>query len=489
MTIVWFRQDLRLADNPALQAAMQRGPVVPVFIWDEGGEGRWAPGSASRWWLHHSLQALDEALRRRGSRLVLRRGDAAACLKRLVAEMGADAVYWNRRHEPSVRRRDREVESELGIAGRETRPFEASLLFAPDDLRNQTGGPFQVFTPFWKRCLAVAAARPPRAPLPALERIPAPARWPVTEPLDALQLLPKIPWDAGLRLAWTPGETAAAARLRHFVSAALGNYADDRDRPDLDGTSSLSAALHFGEISPHQVWAAVRAAPPGHGADVFLKEIGWREFAYHLLAHFPATPEAPLRPAYAAFPWRKDAGHLEAWQRGRTGYPLIDAGMRQLWRTGWMHNRVRMIVASFLVKDLRISWRAGADWFWDTLVDADLASNTLGWQWAAGCGADAAPYFRIFHPVLQARRFDPDGAYVRRWVPELAKLPTPHLHAPWEAPGELLAAAGVRLGATYPVPLVDHAQARSAALAAFRTLRDAQPAAGKQNPGFFKTCA
>jgi deoxyribodipyrimidine photo-lyase len=481
-TLLWFRQDLRLQDNPALNAAVARGgPVVPVYVLDDAAEGRWAPGGASRWWLHQSLAVLDTALREKGSRLVLARGPAAEIIPALQTATGAGAVFWNRRYEPAAIARDSALKAALTAAGVETRSWNSALLFEPHEVQNREGGPFKVFTPYWRHCLTLPVAEPVRA---AAGPLPAPDRWPDSRTLAELSLLPRIRWDTGIAAAWQPGEAAARERLKRFVAGAMSDYAGQRDAPATAGTSGLSPALHFGEIGPRQIWAVVRAAgktrgvfPPGKGAQVFLTEVGWREFAYHQLFHFPHTPEQPLRPEFARFPWAADPGHrmLQAWQRGRTGYPVVDAGMRQLWHTGWMHNRVRMIAASFLVKHLRLPWTAGADWFWDTLVDADLAANTLGWQWTAGCGADAAPYFRVFAPVLQGRKFDPDGAYVRRWVPELAHLPVEYIHAPWEAPAATLAAAGVTLGRDYPGPIVDHATARSAALEAWRSLRPAGP--------------
>ncbi|MBL9188729.1 MAG: deoxyribodipyrimidine photo-lyase [Opitutaceae bacterium] len=477
-TLLWFRHDLRLQDNPALHAALARGvPVVPVFILDEAGEGRWPMGGASRWWLHHSLQALDAALRERGLRLILARGDSATMLRALVRATAADAVHWNRRYEPAIIARDKAIKAELNGAGIEAKSFNSGLLHEPHAIANKAGGPFQVFTPFWRHCLTLPVAEPIKI---SLATVPAPAKWPQSLGLDELELRPRIPWDAGLGETWTPGEAGGMKRLRHFAARAMEDYAEERNLPGRDGTSMLSPWLHFGEVSPRQVWAAVQARskasgvfPPSKGAAVFLSEVGWREFAHHLLFHFPHTPERPLREDFAKFPWADDpqGAKLRAWQRGLTGYPIVDAGMRQLWRTGWMHNRVRMIVASFLVKHLRLPWNHGAEWFWDTLVDADLANNTLGWQWSAGCGADAAPYFRVFAPVLQGRKFDANGDYVRRWVPELAKLPAENLHTPWEAPAEVLAEAGVTLGKNYPHPIVDHATARDDALAAFKALR------------------
>ncbi len=476
--ILWFRQDLRLQDNPALQAAVARGePIVPVFIFDEAGEGRWPAGGASRWWLHHSLVALDASLREHGSRLVIARGESEVILRHLIAQTGAGAVYWNRRYEPAAIARDANIKMKLAAAGVEAKSFNAALLHEPHTIANKAGGPYQVFTPFWRHCLTLAVAAPLKL---GAGKLAAPAAWPSSLATQALGLLPRLAWDAGFAATWTPGEAGATKRLRAFVTRAMTAYSDRRNVPGIAGTSELSAYLHFGEVSPRQIWAAVQGAskdsgvfPPSKGAAVFLNEIGWREFAHHLLFHFPRTPEQPLREEFGRFPWASDPGNkkLRAWQRGRTGYPIVDAGMRQLWHTGWMHNRVRMIVASFLVKHLRLPWTLGAAWFWDTLVDADLASNTLGWQWSAGCGADAAPYFRVFAPVLQGEKFDPDGAYVRRWVPELAKLPAENIHAPWAAPLHVLAEAGLTLGENYPHPIVDHASARNEALAAFKALR------------------
>lgn len=477
--IVWFRQDLRLADNPALQAALARGvPVVPVFIHDPEDAGIWTPGAASRWWLHGSLEALAAGLRRRGSRLIMRRGSPLAVLREIAESSGAEAVYWNRCWEPDAVRRDALVAAGLADDGVAVSARAGNLLFDPGALQNKAGRPFQVFSPFWKHCLRLPE---PDAPLPAPERIPAPARWPASADIEEFGLLPRPDWAAGMRSAWTPGEAGAAACLQQFLDGALDAYPAARDVPAADGVSRLSPHLHFGEASPRQVWHAVRGREQGAGrlsvseaAQAYLRQLGWREFAHHLLVHFPTTPEQPLRSEFARFPWIEHEGGLRAWQQGRTGYPIVDAGMRQLWATGWMHNRVRMITGSFLVKDLRIHWLEGARWFWDTLVDADLANNTLGWQWVAGCGADAAPYFRIFNPVKQGQRFDPDGAYVRHWVPELGRLPKLWIHNPWEAPADVLEGAGVSLGENYPLPLVEHSVARTQALSALKSMRAAR---------------
>jgi deoxyribodipyrimidine photo-lyase len=476
-TLLWFRQDLRLADHPALQAAIARGgPIVPVFLWAPGEEGAWAPGGASRWWLHESLGRLDAALRDRGTALVLRRTeDSLAALRELIAQTGATAVYWNRRYEPAAIARDRVIKEQLRATGVEAHSFNAALLAEPWDVRNRSGRPFQVYTPFWKSLLATLD--PPRS-VAAPARIDAPRVAPRSDTLADLGLLPPIRWFETMATQWNPGESGAARRLDSFIDIALACYADDRDRPDRTGTSRLSPHLHFGEISPRQVWHALADAAAARGLDTaswrsgkFIAEVGWREFAHHLLFHFPHTPLEPLRGEFTKFQWADSPAHLAAWQHGRTGIPLVDAGMRELWAHGWMHNRVRMIAASFLVKNLRLPWQHGARWFWDTLVDADLASNTLGWQWSAGCGADAAPYFRVFNPVTQGRKFDPDGHYVRRWIPELAALEGQQIHAPWECDAATLHRAGVVLGTTYPRPIVDLKDSRMAALAAFAQLR------------------
>ncbi len=465
--LVWLRQDLRLADHPALAAAVAHGPVVLAYVLDE--HGPWPPGAASRWWLHHSLAAMAEAVAAKGGALVLARGRAETEIPRLAAEMGAGAVFWNRRHEPHEAGREQAVADRLAAAGIEPRRFAGNLLFEPGSVRTKDRGQFQVFTAFWRCAMTLT---PPAMPLPAPACLPIPARTPASLPLAALELLPRLPWWHGLAAAWQPGEAAALAKLAAFLDQRLDSYGVARDRPDCDdGTSRLSPHLACGEISPRQIWHAIRARPPSDGAETFLKEVGWREFSYAILAQHPALPEHPLKAEFAGFPWQPDDDALDSWRRGRTGYPLVDAGMRQLWGTGWMHNRVRMIAASFLVKHLLIPWQRGEEWFWDTLVDGDLAANAASWQWVAGSGADAAPYFRIFNPSLQGEKFDPRGAYIRRWVPELAGLPDRFIHRPWEAPPAMLARTG------YPPPIIDHGMARQRALAAFKRLRggDVEP--------------
>jgi deoxyribodipyrimidine photo-lyase len=475
-SIVWFRNDLRLADNPALNAAIERGrPIIPVFIWAPMEEAEWAPGAASRWWLHQSLSKLIEALKQFGVQLVIRVGDSPEILKVLVRESRAGAVFWNRRYEPAMVQRDCQIEQRLRARGCEVRVFDAALLADPGTVRTSSGKPFQVFTAFWKRCLA---SIDPRPPLPAPRTLSPGGNALKSTPVAALELLPRIKWDSGLTAAWQPGELGAKRALGRFCSAKLGNYLMTRNRPDLIGTSRLSPHLHFGELSVRQIWHSLSRRNEKSGLrktgwknSQFVFELGWREFANYLLYHFPTTPGQPLRQEFERFPWRNNKVRLRAWQRGQTGYPMVDAGMRELWTTGWMHNRVRMIVASFLVKHLLIPWQEGARWFWDTLVDADLANNTLGWQWTAGCGADAAPFFRIFNPMHQGEKFDPKGEYVRRWVPELARVPDRWLHCPWTTPPNILAKSGVKLGVTYPCPIVDHAAARHLALAAFEKLK------------------
>lgn len=469
-SIVWFRRDLRLADNPALNAALRlNAPLALLFIYAPEEEGEWSPGGASRWWLHHSLSSLQREIEALGGRLIVRAGSSEEVLKEVIAETSATHLFWNRLYEPAIISRDTRLKEELSRLLK-VESFNSALLFEPWEISNQSGKPFQVFTPFWRACLKDFV---PEKPLPA------PASFDTVSSLkslsvDELQLLPTIPWDTQFYENWKPGESSAFNALREFLNKAVGDYSDLRDIPSVRGTSRLSPHLHFGEISPRQIWheteSALRqkgGAITEKGAEHFLREVGWREFAHHLLFHFPHTPSAPLRENFEGFPWESDPEILSRWQRGMTGYPIVDAGMRELWHTGWMHNRVRMIVSSFLVKHLLHSWLDGAKWFWDTLVDASLASNTLGWQWSGGCGADAAPYFRIFNPVTQGEKFDPEGIYVRRWVPEVSALPDNYIFKPWEAPQAVLDRAGVVLGKTYPQPIVDHRFSRERALRAF----------------------
>lgn len=473
--IVWFRRDLRLRDHAALLAVGER-PLIPLYILDDAATVGRSMGGASRWWLHHSLAALDADLQRRGSRLLLRRGPAAKVLSALARESGAKAVHCSRSY-GAAGTMEAALAEALNAEGVTLRRFSGNLLFEPETIATGQGTPFRVFTPFWRACLA---SPEPKAPQDAPDVLTAPPTWPSGDRLENWRLRPTAPdWAGGLRETWTPGEQGAAERARDFIEMGLSTYGARRDRPDLPGTSMLSPHLSFGEISPRQLWHSVMAQGGlggQGGAEAFLRELGWREFCHHLLHHWPEMDAEPFQPKFAAFPWRDDAAALRAWQKGATGYPLVDAGMRQLWHSGWMHNRVRMIVASFLTKHLLGHWQRGEAWFWDTLVDADPANNPAGWQWVAGSGADAAPYFRIFNPVAQSQRFDPRGDYLRHWLPELARLPDKFLHAPWTAPDGELQAAGVNLGTDYPRPIVDHAAARQRALDAFAELKRASAA-------------
>jgi len=466
--LLWFRRDLRLSDHPALTAAVETGrPVIPVYLLDgeDPDETSRRLGRAARWWLHGSLEALARDLEARGSRLILRRGPAAPALAALAAETGADVVFWTRHAGAD----EKPLADALAGQGISARRLRGTLLFEPEEVRTKQGGPFRVFTPFWKH---LQTLDPPARPLPVPACLPVPTFWPTSEALGEWGLCPTRPdWAGGLREIWTPGEAFASARLAAFLEDRASGYAEGRDRLAAEATSRLSPHLRFGEISARAIWHAVRARPPHPGAESFLREVAWREFCHHLLALAPDLADRPMQEAFARFPWRDDPDGLKAWRRGLTGYPAVDAGMRQLWATGWMHNRARMVVGSFLVKDLLIDWHAGERWFWDTLVDACPANNPAGWQWVAGCGADAAPYFRVFNPVLQGEKFDPDGAYVRAWVPELTKLPDRWLHCPWEAPAAVLRDAGVLLGETYPHPVVAHKAARERALAALNTIK------------------
>lgn len=473
--LLWVRRELRLADHPALvTAAASKRPVIPVFVLDDEAPARWAMGAASRWWLGNSLGRFAQALDGLGSRLIIRRGRTEDVLAQLAGETGAASVYMTRAYEPWARRLETRLKSKLQGAGIELKRFAGGLLFEPEMIATQQGGSFRVYSPFARACFA---APPPRTPLAPPSSLMTPDAWPKSLSIDSLMLLPTKPdWAGGMRNAWMPGEDGAIRRLEEFLAGPVGRYHEHRDRPDLPATSRLSPHLHFGEISAATCWhvadGAARSGSAGQkGVEKFLREVLWREFSYHLLYHHEDLPEQPFRPEFEAFPWRDDASGLEAWQKGQTGYPIVDAGMRELWATGWMHNRVRMVVASFLIKDLLVPWQQGEAWFWDTLVDADLANNAASWQWVAGSGADAAPYFRVFNPTTQGTKFDPDGAYVRKWVPELARLPADLIHKPHEAPAAALREAGVTLGKDYPQPIVDHKAARERALAAFAALK------------------
>ncbi|GBQ13148.1 deoxyribodipyrimidine photo-lyase [Komagataeibacter rhaeticus] len=459
-TIMWFRDDLRLADNPALSDAAASGPVICLYVHDPA----LAPGSAARWWLHGALTALEDDLRARGGRLCIMAGPAWQCVLRLARQAGAGAVVWNRRYGGAARQVDARIKLALKDMGVQARSHRGNMLHEPWQVRTRQGAPFRVYTPWWR---AVRATGAPLPPLPVPAALGFAALPPAVEDglvsLSALELQPTRPdWAQGLRDTWQPGEQAAHARLATFMATRLPGYARLRDLPARPATSGLSPCLRFGHISPRQIWHAVEAQGDVDADGMcFLSEVGWRDFAHATLFDCPDMATRSLRPEYDRMPWRTDPAGLRAWQQGRTGYPIVDAGMRELWHTGWMHNRVRMIVASFLTKHLLLDWRAGERWFADTLVDADGASNPFNWQWVAGCGLDAAPYFRIFNPVLQGEKFDPEGDYVRRWVPEIAHLAGRAVHTPWKFPH-------VHRG--YPAPVVDLADGRARALAAWKTL-------------------
>jgi len=470
--LLWFRRNLRLTDNAALIAAAERGdPIIPVYVLDELDAG-----GASRWWLHHSLASLDNDLQKLGASLLLLSGPPETALARAAEQSGAGRLFFSRRYEPQACRQEEAIGTALD-SQLEIHACDDGYLNHPVRPLTKSETPFRVFTPYWR---APSALPEPPQPQPVPTAIRFAEHDLESLRLDDLDLLPSKPnWAQGFDDDWAPGEAGALRRLDELDSAARG-YAEQRDRPDLDTTSRLSPHLHFGEVSARQVWHALREqtahAKSSTGAEALCRQLYWRDFSAYLLFHFPTLPEQPLRKEFEYFPWSSDQDGLRAWQRGMTGYPIVDAGMRQLWATGWMHNRVRMIAASFLVKDLLIPWQQGADWFLDTLVDADLANNSASWQWVAGCGTDAAPYFRIFNPVLQGKKFDPAGDYVRRWVPELAAMPDQHIHDPWGASLDTQTSCGVVIGDNYPQPIVDHGKARQDALAAYQMTRSAMSA-------------
>lgn len=478
-TILWFRQDLRLRDNPALQAALHtRQAIIPVYIHDL--EHDWSIGAASQWWLHHSLLSLQKTLRKHESNLLVLAGPAQQKLLALCKKANASHVFWNRCYEPHTIQRDKTIKQHLRDKHIEVESFNGSLLVEPWHGLKKDATPYRVFTPFWKAIQQKGVnlySFKPRGKFPS---VPPDIPSKKNQDITSLKLMPRIAWDSGIKKTWQPGETAVNQYLDDFLDEPLLHYPEERDIPATRGTSRLAPYLHFGEISPWQLWQTIQnwgnlSHKTGSlkAAEAYLRQLGWREFSYHLLYHFPHTTNKPLDERFRKFPWNRNyRKKLQAWQKGLTGIPIVDAGMRELWHSGWMHNRVRMIVASLLSKNLLIPWQQGAKWFWDTLVDADLANNTMGWQWTAGCGADAAPFFRIFNPVRQGQRFDPKGIYVRHWVPELKLLPDKWIHQPWAAPDELLKQAGVVPGKTYPKPIVDLAASRERALAIWNKLKN-----------------
>jgi deoxyribodipyrimidine photo-lyase len=466
-TLVWLREDLRLFDNPALHYAASMGEVTPVYIFPED------LGGASYWWLHHSLKALQASLAEQGVRLILRTGDPVTVLENLCEQTQATSVVWNRVYSPQGIAVGVELKESLKQANIESRSFNAQLLIEPTQVLNKQGTPFKVFTPFWRHCLSRLE------PLPLLDT-PVFSKTSHTiesESLSSWGLLPTSPdWSTGFAIRWSPGEAGAQQKWQVFIEKTISRYKDGRDIPIEENTSMLSPHLAFGEISPKQIWFEIHQAIAAREIDSengnkFLAEIGWREYSRYLLVHFPHIISQPFNPKFANFPWQDNAELLSAWQRGQTGYPIVDAGMRELWSTGYMHNRVRMITASFLTKHCLTHWKEGMDWFWDTLVDADIANNTASWQWVAGSGADASPYFRIFNPILQGDKFDKEGAYIRKWVPELNKLDNKFINKPWEADSMSLQLAGITLGQDYPLPVVDHREAREVALAAYKSTK------------------
>ncbi len=470
-TLVWFRQDLRIQDNPALYYAAAQGKVLPVYIFDTKHPGQWQQGGASRWWLHQSLIALNERL---NGALRIFQGDPLDLIPALLQTAGIKRMAWNRCYQPWQIRRDGALEVTVKDLDIEVHTHNGSLLWEPWEVLKKDGTPYKVFTPYFRKgCMTREA---PRFPLPAPQSLQTLSHAIKGEGLDSLALMPTVNWYPDMACQWQPGEEGAGDRLSEFVTQRLVQYKRGRDRPDIQATSRLSPHLHFGELSPNQAWYVTQNAPLSSSSeddrDCFLSELGWREFSHYLLYHWPTLPRDNFQEKFDRFAWRHASEDLEAWQRGTTGIPMVDAGMRELWQTGYMHNRVRMIVGSFLVKNLRLHWHLGQAWFWDTLVDADLASNSASWQWIAGSGADAAPYFRIFNPVTQGQRFDPDGVYVKRFCPELSGLPDKYIHCPWMAPALVLAQSGVVLGSTYPQPIVDLKVSRQQALSAFAALKN-----------------
>ena len=469
VSIAWFRQDLRLSDNEMLTAAAKTGKVLPVYIHDLDYAGTWPLGSAGQWWLHHALEDLGKSFGKHQCPLILRQGDTQKELLDIAKKAGATRIFFSACFEPAIMANDKKIVEVLKQHGIDVTVCRGALLFEPGEILTNEGQPYKVYTPFWNKLRAQHISEP--IPVPKIHAAPEIK----SDNLSDWKLLPHKPdWAKGFKKRWSPGEKNAHQRLSQFLEARVATYPKQRDFPAVHATSDLSPHLHWGEISPRQVWHKAKYHSAQTGAtqaiEKFLSELAWREFSTQLLCYFPELPDKPFRKEFSKLKWTANKKHFEAWQQGMTGYPIVDAGMRELWQTGYMHNRVRMIVASFLTKDLMISWQDGAKWFWDTLVDADLANNSFNWQWVAGCGADASPFFRIFNPDLQSRKFDHAGNYIRKYVPELKAMPDKHIHAPSEAGIDILQKAGVTMGKTYPMPIVDHAKARDAALAAYKKL-------------------
>ena len=469
-TLVWFRQDLRVKDNPALTWAVEQGNIIPIFILDTQNSQQYAPGGASQWWLHHSLESLN---RRLDGQLRIFAGDPQTIINELLAKHNFDHLAWNRCYESWQQERDRAIKQAVKQTSTLAKSFNGSLLWEPMSIAKGDGTPYKVFTPYYRNgCLKATS---PRYPLASPSKISYADYDLSASSIEELKLLPSINWDTGFKELWSPGEDGAATQLSDFIACAAISYRDVRNIPSIKGTSHLSPHLHFGEISPNQAWYAVLDAFGGSDNEniyTFLSELGWREFSYYLLFHWPSLPTDNFNSKFDRFHWDNNETLIKAWQKGQTGIPIIDAGMRELWQTGYMHNRVRMVVGSFLVKNLRTDWRIGERWFWDCLLDADLASNSASWQWVAGSGADAAPYFRIFNPILQGEKFDKQGEYVKQYCPELKALPNKYIHKPWDAPENVLQSAGIRLGEDYPKPIVDLKVSRQQALDAYKEIKD-----------------
>ncbi|WP_313894206.1 deoxyribodipyrimidine photo-lyase [Psychrobacillus sp.] len=473
--IVWFRKDLRLHDNPVLWEAAKQGIIIPVFIWSEEEEREYAGSEATRWWLHHTLLTLERNLKAKGLPLILRLGNSLEELTSICKQTKADAVFFAERFEPFIISRDSEITKSLLLRGLEVRLFSANLLFTPSNLLNQKNEPYKVFTSFWKKTMIESVNLPLSVPVNMVsynKSIP-------TLRVSDLGLLSTIGWDEKFHMYWDPGENGAIKKWGNFTSEGLSRYVKDRDIPSSSSTSLLSAHLAWGDISVRAIWHSVKGLNEIESSEymhesiqAFLRQLIWREFAYNQLIYFPTILHTPLREKFKKFPWRGSDEEFLKWQKGLTGYPLVDAGMRELWETGTIHNRIRMVVASFLTKHLLISWEEGSEWFKKTLVDFDAANNAMGWQWVAGSGIDAAPYFRIFNPIIQSKKFDPDGIYIRKWVPELAKIPSKYIHEPWKAPKNVLMECDVVLGKTYPLPIIDHSFARMRALEAYAQIKN-----------------
>ena len=470
LSIFWFRQDLRLADNPGLSEAISKGIVLPIYIYDDINSNEYEMGSASKWWLHNSLEKLNDSL---NNKLSVYKGDALKIIESLTKSYDVESISWNRCYEPWRIKRDKNIKSEIEKKGIEVNTFNGSLLWEPFNILKTDGTPYRVFSPYYRKgCLNAA---PPRIPLESPE-ISSLFKDEYNElTIEDLSLIPKVHWFDEMEKLWKPGEVGAQEKLYDFLDDGLFGYKEGRNFPSQKNVSQLSPHIHLGEISPNQVWYAAKQKEDETGIEKdlahFLSELGWREFSYNLLYHFPTLPRENLQKKFDNFPWQENIDFSDKWKKGLTGYPIVDAGMRELWQTGYMHNRVRMIVGSFLVKNLLLHWHEGEKWFWDCLIDADLASNSASWQWVAGSGADAAPYFRIFNPISQGIKFDPEGEYTKKFLPELSDLPIKYLYSPWEAPADVLEQANIKLGGNYPKPIVDLKESREKALDAFDKIR------------------